>query len=197
MLPEIISHSEVAWRQVEAPVRGYLRRRLGRDGTTADDLVQEVFLRVSRGLSSLTNRDRLGPWVMRIARHVLIDHQRRKQGVPLSEQVAEQADHPQADDVSDLTECTEISRFISALLAAQPESIRSVIQLVDLHGMTGPEAAKRLGIGLPALKARLRRGRERMREEIELCCRVVLDGRGNPTDYQPRGRCATCREKPG
>ncbi len=181
----------MAWRQVEAPVRGYLHRRLGRDGATADDLTQEVFIRVSRGLPSLTNRDRLGPWVMRIARHVLIDHQRRKQGVVLRDH----ADQTDSADEADASACSEIARFVAALLAAQPESIRSVIQLVDLDGMTGPDAAKRLGIGLPALKARLRRGRERMRIDIERCCRVVLDGRGNPTDYQPRGECSTCADK--
>ena len=181
-----MADAERTWRELEAPVRGYLRRRLGGDDALADDLAQEVFLRLHRALPTLADHDRVGPWVMRIARSVLVDHlrRRREQGLGELDPAIDEDETPSARE--------DLGLFLRHVLDRLDEPHRAAVTLVDVDGLTGPEAAERLGIGLPALKARVRRGRERLREELARCCRVVLDGHGLPADDQRHGGCYGC-----
>lgn len=180
---------EATWTSVEGVVRGYLMRRLGGDAATADDLVQEVFLRLRRGIAALRTADRLGPWVARLARSVLVDHLRRQRpGAPsATEPVA-----PSADADADAADLARLRRHLRAQVDALPPHEAAAIHLVDLDGVAPAAAAGRLGIGLPALKARLRRGRQHLREAIDRCCAVILDGRGHPTACEPRDRACRC-----
>ena len=60
------------WEQFGPPLRGFLARRVP-PGVDADDLVQEVFLRVIRGLAALRSTDRPEAWLFQIARNALRD----------------------------------------------------------------------------------------------------------------------------
>src|SRR5207247_6418432 len=59
----------------------FLRRATG-DGPAAEDLTQDVFLRIVRGLDRYEDRLRERAWVFRIARNVLLDRHRRAEGPP-------------------------------------------------------------------------------------------------------------------
>lgn len=179
---------EHAWSTLEHTVRGYLHRRLGGDAATVDDLAQEVFLRMRGGLDALRSAAALGPWVMRIARGVLIDHvRRRRPTAPVQDLAAAKDDGEDRDDLAML------AVFLREQVDALPGHEAAAIRLVDLDGVPPAQAAERLAIGLPALKARLRRGRLHLRLAIDRCCAVTLDGRGNPTDCIPRGAgCGAC-----
>lgn len=182
---------EPAWSTVEGAVRGFLHRRLGGDDATADDLTQEVFLRLRRGIGDLRSTEALGPWVMRIARSVLIDHLRRRRpvsGIEGVEQIVDEGRDP--DDLA------RLSGWLHGQLDRLPMHEAAAIRLTDIDGLTMSEAATSLGIGLPALKARVRRGRARLRQALDACCAVILDGRGRPTDCEPRQGCPACRAKP-
>jgi RNA polymerase sigma-70 factor (ECF subfamily) len=65
-------------------IMGFLRWRT-RDPILSEDLLQETFLRALQALRSYRHRDRLRAWLMRIARNLVIDHERRRSGrlVPL------------------------------------------------------------------------------------------------------------------
>lgn len=173
--------TEAAWQAVEVPVRGYLRRRLGRDDGVLDDLAQEVLVRLDSGLPHLAHPERLGAWVQRIAHNVLVDHWRRQRTEPLDGHEPRVEDHPDDAAVPEA-----ISLFLRTVLDQLEPDHRSIIELVDIGGLTGPEAAQRLGISLSAAKARLHRGRATVRAAIERCCAVIRDGRGTPIDYQRR-----------
>lgn len=183
MLPAMTTSTETAWQAVEAPVRGYLRRRLGRDDALVDDLAQEVLVRLDSGLPHLAHPDRLGAWVMRIARNVLIDHVRRDRSVTLV------GHEPETDPDVDATLPAAVGHFLLQVLEGLPEPQRAVVQLADIDGVPGPEAARRLGISLSAFKARLHRARAHVRAELEHCCEVIRDGRGAPMDYRRRQPC--------
>jgi len=176
------------WTTVEDTVRGYLHRRLGGDSATIDDLAQEVFLRLRAGLEGLRSAGSLGPWVMRIARGVLIDHiRRRRPAVPVEDLAAAETSGEDCDDLAAL------GAFLRQQIDVLPAHEAAAIHLVDVEGVAPALAAERLDIGLPALKARLRRGRQRLRLAIDRCCAVTLDGRGRPADCTPRGTgCGAC-----
>lgn len=183
---------EPTWSAVDGAVRGFLTRRLRGDVATADDLTQEVFLRLRRSLDDLRDAEALGGWVMRIARNVLIDHLRRRTPTTTIDGVEPlQADAPD-EDPGDLA---MLATWLRGQLDALPAHEAEALRLTDLDGLTMVQAAQRLGIGLPALKARVRRGRARLRAALDACCAVVLDGRGRPTDCEPRQGCPACPGK--
>src|SRR6186713_53284 len=71
-------------------VRRYFRRQL-RGASTADDLAQEVFVRVVRSAETYDDREREQAWVFRIARNVLVDHHRRSDRTPEASSAVDQA----------------------------------------------------------------------------------------------------------
>lgn len=180
---------EREWEGIAPAVRGYLLRRLAGDEATADDLAQECFLRLHHRREDLRHGDRFGPWAMRIVRSVLIDHlRRRRPGVP----VAEVAAALPAGEEAASSETIPLGRYVHAQIETLPVHEAMAIRLVDVAGVAPAEAAEQLGLGLPALKARLRRGRQRLRGTIDRCCAVDLDGRGHPLSCEPRAAFAAC-----
>lgn len=184
---------EPAWSAVEGPVRGFLQRRLHGDGATADDLTQEVFLRVRRGLDGLRADEALGPWVMRVARSVLVDHLRRRRPTATMAGVEPCQAEGATDEDGDRA---VLGAWLHGQLDHLPPREAEAIRLTDLDGLTMVQAAARLAIGVPALKARVRRGRARLRLALDACCAVILDGRGRPSACEPRQGCSDCPAKP-
>lgn len=139
-----------------------------------------------RGLDGLRTVSSLGPWVSRIARSVLIDHLRRqRRDVSMPDAMA--APMEDADDRA------TIAAFLRSEVEHLPDLEAAAIRLVDLHGVTRAAAAEQIGIGLPALKAHLRRGRQHLRQAIDRCCVVALDARDRPTDCEPHRGTAGCQ----
>lgn len=184
---------EPAWAAVEGAVRGFLHRRLHGDGATADDLTQEVFLRLRRSLGDLRDAGALGAWVMRIARSVLVDHLRRRTPGATIADIDPCAPESAGEGDGDLA---LLGTWLRGQLEALPTHEAAALRLTDLDGLTMSAAATRLGIGLPALKQRVRRGRARLRDALDTCCAVILDGRGRPTACEPRQGCPACPAKP-
>jgi RNA polymerase sigma-70 factor (ECF subfamily) len=180
---------EPAWSAVQGPVRGFLQRRLHGDDATADDLTQEVFLRVRRGLAGLRAETALGPWVMRIARSVLVDHLRRRR--PTAGMAGVDPCQPEAA-AEEAGDRAALAAWLHGQLEHLPAGEADAIRLTDCAGLTMVRAAERLEIGVPALKARVRRGRARLRLALAACCAVILDGRGQPSACTPRQGCHAC-----
>src|SRR5215208_2640351 len=68
--------TEAVWSHLSSDLWRFIRRRVA-DDHAADDLLQETFVRVHRGMGTLAETERVAAWVYRIARNVLIDHRRR------------------------------------------------------------------------------------------------------------------------
>ena len=171
--------------QVLARFEGVLRRFVERrvSGPDADDVLQEILLRVHLGVGGLRASDRLAPWIYRVARGVIIDHYRRDGA--RARRVADTLDEEPSDDVLPLLAAC-VAPFLDTLSSDQAEALR----LTDLGGLTQVDAAKRLGVPLPTLKSRVLRGRRQMRTAFDACCALVVDARGKVIEATPRCGCA-------
>jgi RNA polymerase sigma-70 factor (ECF subfamily) len=169
-------------------LRGYLRRRVA-DEHAAEDLLQETIARVHDRLPELPPRERIEPWVMRIARNALIDFQRRAgRGEALDDPVSPDAE-PALDNRNH-----EVRAWLPGFVALLPPETRAALELAELEGLPLRAVAERLGISHAAAKSRVQRGRARMRAMLEACCRFELDRRGNVLDYSRRGDGCACDE---
>jgi RNA polymerase sigma-70 factor (ECF subfamily) len=184
------------WRELHGGLRAFIAKRVT-DQSEVDDLLQEVFLRVHRRVDRLRDPDRIVAWLFQIARHAVIDHYRarRNREVPvgLADAVDAAVVRPESRRDAEQTR-QELAACLGPMLKQLSMEYREAITLVELNGLTGEEAAKRMGLSVSGMKSRVQRGRRQLRQMIEDCCRIEFDRRGQVADYEPRdAQCDPCR----
>lgn len=173
-----------AWRELEAKLRPFIARRVRSDVDT-DDVLQDVFLRMQRGLGGLRDEERFGPWVYQVARSAIVDYQR----VATKHRVVDgdgREDQPMAVEDDDRAVEQELAGYLASFVAMLPSPYRDALTLVELEGLTQKQAAEMLGISLSGMKSRVQRGRVQLRKALEDCCHIALDARGRVVSCEPR-----------
>lgn len=165
----------------------FLTRFVGQD--EAEDVAQEVFLKVDRGLQDFRGEAAIGTWIYRIARNAALDRL-RSQPAWLDGAHEVQPLGP-AEDPADVfsrlpDEQASIERFligkemsecIRGRVESLPESYRNVLVLSELAGLTNAEIASALGTSEGAVKIRLHRARTMLRKDLGAHCTVYRDER--------------------
>lgn len=174
------------WEVVATRLRPFIRRRVASDAD-ADDVLQEVLLRMYRGLPTLEDESRFGAWMFRIARTSIADHARMRARHPLAhrDDPVELAAPPIEGDDADAA--AAVAGVLSIFVALLPSPYREALTLTELEGRTQKEAAEMLGLSLSGMKSRVQRGRRKLRASIEACCRIGVDARGRVVECSPRG----------
>ena len=166
-----------AWELLADRLGAFIGRRLPAE--EAEDVRQEVLLKIFRGAPHLDDEARFGPWVYSVARNAVIDRLRsRKLPAAGLEDVAEP--ESLAGDERPLVDC--VAPFVARL----PSPYREAVTLTDLQGLTQQEAADVAGVTLSGMKSRVQRGRRMLRELFEECCQLTLDARGRVIDADRR-----------
>ncbi len=171
------------WRDLEAKLRPFIARRVHGDADV-DDVVQDVFLRMQRGLAELRDDDRFGPWVYQVARSAVADHHRRAARHPLVDGDGAEVTPDQDDDDASVEQ--ELASYLAPFVAMLPSPYREALTLTELEGVTQKQAAEMLGISLSGMKSRVQRGRAHLRTALEECCHIALDARGRVMACEPR-----------
>lgn len=178
-----------AWQALEGQLRPFVARRLS-DAAEVDDVLQDIYLRIQAGVGELRDAERFGPWVYRVARSALADHgrSRARHPLPLTEPTDESAEAPATDVPEDSDGSAEqgLAKNLAVFVAALPSPYREAVTLTELQGMTQKDAAEMLGISLSGMKSRVQRGRQQIREMLQACCEIALDGRGHVLSYDRR-----------
>ena len=159
----------------------YMERMVGKD--EAEDVTQEVFVKVDKGLEGFKGESRLSTWIYRIATNAARDRLqsrsfREDRGkVRLAEpddeeQVEEGSVCPEEKSLTAEREAirNEMNECIREFVDKLPENYRTVIILSELKDLKNQDIADVLGISLDTVKIRLHRARARMKEEFEAGC---------------------------
>jgi len=131
-----------------------------------DDLVQDVFMRALRRLSTLRDAGSLGPWLAAIARNVANDYHRRS--LP-EEPLTDDAASDQVQEIPCGRSCADQDELAVAILEAVmslAETYRETLILRLIEGMTGPEIAARTGMTHGSVRVNLHRGMEQLRAKL-------------------------------
>lgn len=148
--------------------------RLLRDTTEAEDVTQETFLRMWTHAASFQPDAKVSTWLHQIAHNLCVDRLRRSN--TRNEQAPTRnrdSEHPTpleqataADRPSDLLMRKQAAISVEHALAALPERQRAAIVLVHYQGMSNPEAASVIGVGVEAVESLLSRARRTLRETL-------------------------------
>jgi RNA polymerase sigma-70 factor (ECF subfamily) len=82
--------------------------------------------------------------------------------------------------------CAELTGCIRPMIAQLPQDYREAITLVELEGLTQQESAKRMGLSISGMKSRVQRGRRQLKQMLDDCCLIQLDGRRGVADFEAR-----------
>ncbi|GAB4523738.1 MAG: RNA polymerase sigma factor SigZ [Haliangiales bacterium] len=179
--------SDGDWRALEAKLRPFVAKRV-RSGDV-DDVVQEVFLRIQRGLPALRDEQRFGPWIYQLARSAIVDHLRWAARHPQA--TTEPPELPQpaqpAQNEDERAVAREVAQYAALMVSMLPSPYREALTLTELEGLTQRQAAEQLGVSLSGMKSRVQRGRQRLRAALEGCCHIALDARRRVVACAPRG----------
>lgn len=150
-------------------------RVITRSPNDAEDLAQEVFVKAFFALRRFEGRSQFRTWLQRIKVNHCLNHLRKTRGavaVDIDEVVPEgHADLQTAPTAeSDLQAAGERERIVR-VLDELSDTLRVPLMLRDGDGLSYEEIAEHLGIGLSAVKMRIKRAREEFRRRFERSAR--------------------------
>jgi len=140
-----------------------------RDAATAEDLVQETFLRVWNRIQAFEpGRGALGPWLLAIARNRAIDHVRSSSSkMDRNAFELDVREHPSLFvDMQHEVENTDYARIIRSAIKKLNPNQQKVIELAYYEGLSQTEMAERLGQPLGTIKTWVRAALGVLREEL-------------------------------
>ena len=178
---------ERLWNDFASSLSGSFRSR-GARPADVPDLVSETFLRVQGALDTLRDDERAGAWIRRIADHVWVDALRRR-SLPMARTPVEElrVEELRAEPESPGTfDAEPFARWLRGVIDELEPSYAVPLRRFDVEGASQAEIAAELGLTLPALKSRILRGRQQVRERFDACCTLERDRLGNPFDVRRR-----------
>jgi RNA polymerase sigma-70 factor (ECF subfamily) len=139
--------------------------RLVGDRQDAEDVAQEAYVRVFRGLAGFRGDAQFETWLYRIVSNAAMTHLRRRRrfGEVLTERTAEPLElRAEVRVAEEAVERDALERALEAL----PMSMRSVVVMKDVYGLSCREIGDQIGISEGAVKVRLHRARKRLKEHL-------------------------------
>jgi RNA polymerase sigma-70 factor (ECF subfamily) len=175
------------WRVVEQQLRPFVAQRV--PSADVDDVLQDVFARMQRGLGALRDDERFSGWLHQVARSAIADYGRSRARHPLADadETPDRAADPDDDD--DREASRHLAGCVAVFVARLDSPYREAVRLVELEGLSAREAAALAGISVSGMKSRVQRGRAQLRRLFEECCDIALDARGKVTEFTPRSAC--------
>jgi len=180
--PDDLRAFELLVRQYQERVFATAYRLMG-NRQDAEDMAQEVFLKVYRSIRDLSDPATLTSWIYRITTNTCLDaltrRQRRPRTISLTPQPqgwdGEEAEEPRyADSQTPTPEeavlLSELQHCLEQALVELDATARAILVLRDVEGRAYQEIAENLALGLSAVKMRIHRARLAFQEMLERVC---------------------------
>jgi RNA polymerase sigma-70 factor, ECF subfamily len=206
------------WSDLSHQLRAFIRSKV-KNTDDAEDILQEVFLKASLHILALREQKSVSAWMYKLAQNCVVDYYRhRKLNLPTDD--LDQYDTPIDTDtrtIADLVDSgTDFYPLLHHLVNHKNYSLADVrrvinaqsmnlcfddisdeyleaVLLYEFRDMSLQQLADQFDISLPAIKARVQRGREKIKQAYLRCCDFTFDARGSVMDYHSRNQdCKIC-----
>ena len=156
---------EALYKRHRDRIYGLLWRLAGGDAATAEDLLQEAFVRAWQKLDTFRGESRFGTWLHRLSANVALSDRRLRTRRVEREIALEGEVERTATGDRDVRAPREID--LERAIAALPERARTVLVLYDIEGYSHAEISELTGMAIGSSKAQLHRARMLVREGLE------------------------------
>ena len=163
----------------------YMTRMVGE--SEAEDLTQEVFVKIGQALETFRGESSLSTWIYQIATNAALDRLRRPfnhhagekllpvEAIAESEKDKDIWTGEQAASTEQRVIRKEMNGCIREIIERLPENYRAVIVLSELGELKDSEIADILGLSLHTVKIRLHRARAKLKKELTTACLFYRD----------------------
>ncbi|MFZ2446422.1 MAG: RNA polymerase sigma factor SigZ [Syntrophobacteraceae bacterium] len=176
---------EALWADYSGDLRRFIRGRVP-DEVIAEDVLQDVFVKIISQIGALRNDQCVRGWVYKIARNTIIDYYRSRHPVLEVPQTLPSPVSPDLPIIDGLIPCLE------SMVRELPEKYRRAVLLTEYEGLSQKEMGQRLGLSFSGAKSRAQRAREKLRKKLTDCCRFEFNGAGQMIGYEPHSTRLPC-----
>ena len=152
-----------------------------RDKQDAEDIVQDIFIKIQLQQHQVRNPEKLIGWMYRIAKNAIIDHFRQKKKEQSGILVEIE------DDRNIFNECVE--QCLNALAGTLPTPYQEALELYEKQNISQTELARRWNISYSGAKSRVQRARQLLKEKLQSLYRIETDAYGNILVCENRELC--------
>ncbi len=183
-------NTKTLWKEFSDHVRAFIRSRVSSDAE-AEDILQDIFMRIHQGLDQLNKKERVQSWVFGIARRALADYYRKKSRDRTDTEIDPENTRPVEEaDIANMAYYEgphdvheEVLSWLIPMIDELPEKYRVPLKMADVEGKKQQEIADHLGLSLSGAKSRVQRGREKLGEILAACCDVEFGEEGRAVSF--------------
>ncbi len=183
--------TEFIWTEFHTQLKHFILGRIS-DKSLADDILQDVFLKVHTHIESFKQNDNIKNWLYRITRNTIIDYYRTHK---TTESLPATLAAPESDEIENARQ--EIGACLLPMIEQLPEHYRQAIRLSEIEGLSQKEVARQQQLSLSGAKSRVQRGRGMVKKLLTKCCQFEFDHHKKVINYEEktagsRTGCGSC-----
>jgi RNA polymerase sigma-70 factor (ECF subfamily) len=176
--------TQQVWTKYADDVKHFILSRV-KDPVIADDLLQDVFIKIHTKLHTLKDITKLKSWIFSIAKNSILDYYKA------TNQTFEVANFETETQIEE-HEHTE-KDCLRGILQSLPKKYRDPLFLADIKGLKQQEVANILNQSLPTTKSQIQRARKLIAKGFMDCCGFVLNDEGKLVgEIQEKDDCKVC-----
>lgn len=173
------------WDEFSDSLLGFIKSKV-RNQHDAEDILQEIFIKLYKNADSLEEQSKLKSWIYQITRNAIIDYYRKHKEMP--SKIEELENTFKADEESENIN-EQVSKCLRKMMFDLPQRYYEAVELYDIKGMKHKDISKELNISLSGSKTRLQRARNMLRDIMTECCDFEFDAYGNILEYHQKKNC--------
>ena len=190
LIERCLTGDQIAWEQI---VRQHWRKvynlayKFVGKHDEAEDLAQDIFVKIFRALKTFDRRANFQTWLISISRNLCIDHYRsvRKERETMARDVDASELSPPSKERSPhaLAEHADLRELLRKALAELPATLRTAVVLRDLQEFSYQEIADQLKLPEGTVKSRINRGRLELARQIKKLQAAMPGGQTHESEY--------------
>jgi len=175
------------YKQFHSELLSYIKRKV-RSREDAEDILQNVFVKMSSGIDKLDEDVKIKNWIFTVTRNTIIDYYRviaNKKKLAVNEELDDQiAEVEVMDQTKGLDQC------MGSMIELLPDEYRDIIVESEIKGVKQKDLADKYGMAYPSMRSKVQRGRERLKQLFHNCCHIETDKLGNVMEVQEKSDCS-------
>jgi len=182
---------ENIWFNLNKKLLSFIRSKTD-DEIVAEDILQEVFIKIHSKIDTLNDDTKLQSWIFQITRNQINDYFRKyKKDQSLKQIELQFEEQNQSNEVLE-----EALHDMISMMNALPDDYCEALCMTELEGLSQKEYSQRTGISYTAAKSRVQRSRKLLKDLLMRCCHYEFDKYGMVLDITPHACCCCQPVKP-
>lgn len=179
------------WDEFYFKLLNYIRTMV-KNTYDAEDILQDVFVKIFNNIEQLENKSSIKPWIYKITKNTVKDFYKKKKDISVAPEDLYNFDIDN-DDIDNMND--DIINCLKNMVFNLPDKYQDIYNLHEKKKMKHEEIANLLDISVSASKVRLKRAKDMFKAKLLECCNFEVDKYGNIINYFPKDKCEECRKE--